>query len=292
MNRPFIFAALATAVLMVSVAAPRPSPAADAMQSASAWVTTPQTQVRLIAAENGLDNDGVVRLGLQFKLKDGWKIYWRRPGDAGFPPRLDWAESGNFASADFAWPAPIRFQVLGFQTMGYIKEVVFPITAKVVDPKQALKAHIRLDYLTCDEVCIPYFAQLSLDIPAGGNQSTEHAGIIQTYIDRVPGDGGGAGLTIDKIETSGMFRRLDASARSGSVRIHATSAEPFTHPDVFIEGPNLTFFGAPDVRFSDAGRRATLNVPVTLEEDATLESTDVRLTLVDGMRSAERTLPV
>ena len=287
MIRAFIFLALSMAAL-----AARPASASDAAPTASAWVTTPQTQVRLIAAENGLDKNGVVRLGLQFKLKDGWKIYWRRPGDAGFPPRLDWAESENFRSADFAWPAPIRFRVLGFQTMGYTKEVVFPITAKAIDPEHALKTHIRLDYLTCDEVCIPYFAQLSLNVPPGGNQSTEYAGLVQTYAGRVPDDGSSVGLSIDRIEASGVFRRLDASARTGSVRIHATSTEPFTHPDIFIEGPDLTFFGAPEVRFSDGGRRATFTVPVTLEEDATLDATAVRLTLVDGTRSAERTLTV
>lgn len=292
MVKPLTSLALATAALLMGMIAPGPCAAADGARAASAWVTTQQTQVRLIAAENGVGKDGLVRLGLQFKLKDGWKIYWRRPGDAGFPPRLDWAESENFASADFAWPAPVRFQVLGFQTMGYTKEVVFPITAKAIDSSQTLGLHVRLDYLTCDEVCIPYFAQLSLDLPAGGNQSTEHAGVIQNYIDRVPGDGSVAGLTIDKIETSGTFRRLDASARTGHVRIHATSDVPFTHPDVFVEGPDLTFFGAPEVRFSNGGKRATLNVPVTLEEDATLDATEVRLTLVDGMRSAERTLPV
>ncbi len=290
--RPFLFLALAVAAQAVALAGPRAAMAADAGANASAWVTTPQTQVRLIAAENGIAKDGTVHLGLQFKLKDGWKIYWRRPGDAGFPPRLEWAESENFASADFAWPAPLRFQVLGFQTMGYTKEVVFPITAKVVDPKQPLKAHVRLDYLTCDEVCIPYFAQLSLDVAPGGNQSTEHAGLIQSFADRVPGNGAGAGLSIDKIETSGIFRKLDASARSGSVRVHVTSTEPFTHPDIFIEGPDLTFFGAPEVRFSEAGKRATLNVPVTIEEDATLDTAKVRLTLVDGTRSVERSLAV
>jgi len=281
------------AASIVTVMAPsRPVSAAEQFDSATPWVTTEQTQVRLIAAANGLDRDGVVRLGLQFKLKDGWKIYWRRPGDAGFPPRLDWAESENFADAEFAWPAPTRFQVLGFQTMGYVKEVVFPITAKAIDPEQPMRLHARLDYLTCDEVCIPYFAQLSLDIPTGANQNTEHAGLIESFTKRVPGDGTADGLSIEKVETVGTFRRLDASARSGTVRVTATSDVPFVHPDVFIEGPDLTFFGAPDVRFSDQGRRATLNLPVTLEEDARLDTSEVRLTLVDGMRSAERSLRV
>lgn len=288
-------------VVAASLSAPHSSRAADGSAwvpragnapDASAWVTTPQTQVRLIAAQNGLASDGFVRLGLQFKLKEGWKIYWRRPGDAGFPPRLDWAESENFKSADFAWPAPVRFQVLGLQTMGYAEEVVFPIAVAATDPTQPLKARIRLDYLTCDDVCIPYFAQLSLDLAPGANRNTEHARIVSAFAARVPGDGSADGLRIDKIETAGAFRRLDASARAGTVRVHATSAAPFTRPDVFIEGPDLTFFGAPDTRFSDGGKRVVLSVPVTLEEHASLDDATVRLTLVDGMRSAERNLVV
>jgi suppressor for copper-sensitivity B len=291
-NKRFALPALIAACLAALFMPTRMISAEEPPPNASAWVTTQQTQVRLIAAENGLGKDGAVRLGLQFKLKDGWKIYWRRPGDAGFPPRLDWAESENFASADFAWPAPMRFQVLGFQTMGYTREVVFPITAKALDPGQPLKAHVRLDYLTCDEVCIPYFAQLSYDIPAKGNQSTEHAGLIESFIARVPRDGSADGLSIDKIETSGTFRRLDASARAGAVRVRATSNVAFDQPDVFIEGPDLTFFGAPDVRLSDGGKSAILTVPVTLEENASLDLASVRLTMIDGARSAERTLPV
>ena len=40
-----------------------------------------------------------VTLGLQFRLKEGWKIYWRTPGDAGFPPQLDFSDSSNLAAA-------------------------------------------------------------------------------------------------------------------------------------------------------------------------------------------------
>lgn len=264
----------------------------DTDAHASAWVTTPQTQVRLIAAGDATGTSGFVRLGLQFKLKDGWKIYWRRPGDAGFPPRLDWAEAENVSSADFGWPAPMRFQVLGFQTMGYTKEVVFPIVVKLTKPSEPLKAHVRLDYLTCDEVCIPYFAELSLDIAPGPSRPTEYADLIDTFAARIPGQGTTDGLSLDKIETSGLFRRLDASARSGAVRIHASSTTPFVHPDVFIEGPELAFFGAPEIRLTEEGRRAVLSVPVTLEENATLDAQQVRLTLVDGQRSTERNLTV
>ena len=47
------------------------------------------------------------------------------------------------------------------------------------------------------------------------------------------------------------------------MRVVASSAIPFVKPDVFIEGPDLAFFGLPSARFSEAGRRAVITVPVS-----------------------------
>ena len=53
----------------------------------SAWHETEQTRARLIAAVTGTGSAEVLRLGLEFHMIPGWKIYWRSPGDAGIPPR-------------------------------------------------------------------------------------------------------------------------------------------------------------------------------------------------------------
>ena len=53
--------------------------------AASAWDQTDVTEVRLIAASDAVGEGDTVRLGLQFRLEPGWKIYWRTPGDAGLP---------------------------------------------------------------------------------------------------------------------------------------------------------------------------------------------------------------
>jgi suppressor for copper-sensitivity B len=275
----------AAAVLVLGGA---PADAADA----SAWARTPQTEVRLIAGQEGAGPDGAVALGLHFKLKDGWKVYWRRPGDAGFPPRIDWSESENLKDTDFAWPAPVRFQVLGFQTMGYAKEVVFPITARLADPKRPLNLRAHVDYLTCDDICIPYRADLALEVAAGGGAANPHAALIERFAARVPGDGSDAGLALERVETAGPFTRVDEQARDGAVRIVASSTIPFARPDVFIEGPELAFFGPPSARFSEGGRRAVLTVPVTLEKDAEIARETLRITLTDGERAAERELTV
>ena len=103
--------------------------AAAAEPAASPWFTTEQGEVRLIAAQSFVGDDRAIELGLEFRLAPHWKIYWRSPGDAGYPPRVDWAGSQNLAAADLVWPAPRRFSVLGLETVGYEGTVVLPIHA-------------------------------------------------------------------------------------------------------------------------------------------------------------------
>ncbi|MEP1030151.1 MAG: protein-disulfide reductase DsbD domain-containing protein, partial [Alphaproteobacteria bacterium] len=89
----------------------------------SDWHETEQTKARLVAAVTGTGSAAMLRLGLEFHMQPGWKIYWRSPGDAGIPPRPNWDGSDNLASAKILWPAPERFSVLGLETLGYKKEV-------------------------------------------------------------------------------------------------------------------------------------------------------------------------
>ena len=131
------------------------SSATLASEGASPWFRTNETSVRLISAVTTIGNDNKINLGLHFKLKEGWKVYWRSPGDAGFPPSLDWQRSKNLVRTDFRWPLPTRFSVSGIQTLGYKKEVIFPIIATVKNINQKLELRADLSYLTCNEICIP-----------------------------------------------------------------------------------------------------------------------------------------
>jgi len=98
-----------------------------------------RVEARLIAAVDGVGTLEAIPAALQVRLPDGWKTYWRSPGEAGLPPRLDWSAAGNLASAEMAYPAPHRFTLFGLDTFGYAEEVVFPITAR---PTEIGRAHV------------------------------------------------------------------------------------------------------------------------------------------------------
>jgi suppressor for copper-sensitivity B len=254
---------------------------------ATPWSTTEHTQVRLIAAVAGTGTAASVPLGLHFRMAKGWKIYWRSPGDAGFPPRPDWTGSQNLASATVAWPAPKRFSVLGFETLGYYDEVVLPITATVAEPGKAVDLKTKVNFLTCDEICIPYTVSLALSVPAGPAGASPYAHLVNRFAAQVPGDGRGVGITIERAD-------LANATTKPTLRIVAAGRQSFAAPDVFVEGPSELGFGKPNVTLRDQERRAVLEVAVSGVKDLKggLVGIPLTITLVDGARAVERALPV
>ena len=278
---------IALLVLLFAAAAP-------ALAQESDWHRTDQTSARLIAATAGTGQADRLRVGLEFHMKPGWKIYWRSPGDAGIPPQPDWTGSSNLKSAAVLWPAPERFSVLGLETLGYKKEVVLPIDLAPAEPGKAVDLTVRVPYLTCDDICIPYTADLKLTLPAGPAAPTDYAHLISRYAAQVPGDGARHGLTL---APQAALAAVDAKKGTAMLRFTATSQTPFDKPDIYIEGPSVLAWGQPQVTLSDGGRQARFDVSVSGVIDLkgggeALAKAALTATLVDGPRSAEAKVDV
>lgn len=137
----------------------------SSLAQSSDWQGIDKTQVRLVSATTALGNGDDLLLGLHFKMQKNWKVYWRSPGDAGYPPELDWSKSTNLQSVDMMWPRPERFEVLGLETLGYKDEVVYPLSVKVSDPTKPMDLNVHVRFLTCADICVPAEADLSLTLP-------------------------------------------------------------------------------------------------------------------------------
>jgi suppressor for copper-sensitivity B len=253
---------------------------AHAESGAGNAVTTEQSTARLVTAVTGAGNLANLPAGLEIDLKPGWKTYWRSPGDAGFAPDLKFDGSENVAAAKLAYPTPHRFELFGLQTFGYKDQVVYPIAVAPKHPGApvSLKAHLR--YLVCAEVCIPYEADLSLDIPAGASTPSDQAPLINRFQSMVPGDGRAAGLALTGVAIDDAKQLVVRAVSSG---------QKFEAPDLLVEGPSGLEFGKPAVAVSSDGSRATLTVPVARSVDTTAPvSGDLVLTLTDRTRGLEQ----
>lgn len=275
---PFLAALTAIAAIPASMA--------QAGIAGSDWAEEEQSAVRLIAARDGLGADGQVLAGLQFSLKPGWKVYWRSPGDAGFPPQPDFSGTTNAEAGALRWPVPTRFSVLGLETLGYENGVVLPFNIKADNPGQPAVIRAEVRYLTCKEICIPYDASLSMTLPAGDGAPTAYAHLIGQSDARVPRSGDAARLGIEQVWTETSEKGLYVAAK-------VTSQIPLKGPDLYLEGPAGFGYGAPSVQISNAGKDAELRVPVSgyagtpAEAAEKLTGTSFTFTLLDGGRAME-----
>jgi suppressor for copper-sensitivity B len=275
------------AFVPLSLAMVRPAAASG---GASDWVETDLSAVRLIAANETAGNAEELALGPQIRLTEGWKTYWRSPGDAGYPAQIDWIGSENLAAADIVWPAPKRFSVLGL-TMGYDADVVLPVAVLPFQVGEGIHLKARVEYLVCEDICIPHHADLAVRLPSGPARPTQFAHLIARLVSRVPGAKGSAGLSVIAADALGRPAEPVLAVRT-------QSAVPFGAPDVFVEGPEGLMFGALHVRPEDDGKeggyRAILSVPIGGTEflRSPLTASPVTLTLVDGARAVERRLAV
>ncbi len=269
---------LAGFLLLAGLAGPLPARAEGA-----AVATRPQVEVSLISAQTAVDQARQIRLGLHFTLAKDWKTYWRSPGDAGYPIAVDWAGSDNLAKADLLWPVPHRFTLFGLDTFGYKDEVVLPVIATLSEPGKPLSIKAHLRYLVCETVCIPYEADLALQIPAGDALPAPQAQLIDRYYAQVPGDGRAQGLTLEQATLAGSDAKpsLEVTARS--------TLTEFTAPDLVVEAPPGLYFGKPEIQLGDNGKLARFTLPITREATApALSGAAVIVTLTDGIRGLER----
>ena len=147
-------------------------------------VSHEHVSLELISSVNSIHKENNLHLGLYFKLDPGWKIYWKYPGKAGYPPNIDWTKSKNIKDLEILWPKPEKFKILGMESIGYSKEVILPIKLILENNNEELLVNFDVDYLTCKKICIPFNDNLILNISIGDGEISKYGKIINEYIDK------------------------------------------------------------------------------------------------------------
>jgi suppressor for copper-sensitivity B len=199
------------------------------------WSNGIESQVRIISPSTHINNQNEIYLGLQYQLKKGWKTYWLSPGEGGFPQNIDWSKSKNIQNIEVLWPTPYEFEILGFKSLGYSDEVVFPLKTIIQNIEKETSVVLDVNYLICKDICIPGNAHLELIIPSGIGQITEHSFIIEKSLSLIPIDN----LEISELEN--VSTKASADSNNVSIIITASSQKTFVDPKFYLN----TEFGLP-----------------------------------------------
>lgn len=231
----------------------------------------------LISAEAAAAPGQSFGAGLRLKLRDGWHVYWKNPGDAGTAPSLAWRLPAGWSAGEPAWPAPKRIEFPPLTNFGYDGEVVLPLTLTVpagAKPGSRALLRARAEWLECREKCEPAGADLALPVTISRNSAPKagEAALISAALALVPSPDPSAAAS--------------ASADGGKVTLRLKGRHPLAE---FFPSEQYAFDGArPAVSVSPLGTELTLRSAPGSELPARVEGVLLR----PGLPPAEVSVPV
>ncbi|CAB4243259.1 Thiol:disulfide interchange protein [Methylacidimicrobium sp. AP8] len=142
---------------------PSPVQAAESLPARSRHV-----EATLLSETDSLSPGVPVLLAVRLRMDPGWHTYWRNPGDAGSPTRIDWNLPSGFEAGPIQWPVPQIISVPPLTSYGYEGEAWLLIT--VTPPAslpvgQTLALSAKVSWVECAQSCLPGSGELVLVLP-------------------------------------------------------------------------------------------------------------------------------
>jgi DsbC/DsbD-like thiol-disulfide interchange protein len=241
-----------------------------------------ESTVRLFQARS---LDGSWTAGLEIRLGDGWKTYWRVPGDSGVPPHFDWSRSGNLAAVTVGWPAPRRYNDAAGETIGYRDRVVLPLRIDPIDPMKPVDLSLSLFYAVCKDICIPVNEELAARIDPDGAGSPADQALLEAFIARIPAK---SGSMLPHI----LALRVLGSGADSVLEVAIDGTLPAAATDIFVEGYPKAYFRKPRAGEAQASSsRFHLKID-GLDDVGELRGRQLTLTLTTGGKSLVQSMIV
>ncbi len=172
---PFMLRLL-LAFLLLTMAVP-------AVALESAVVESKRATVSLVSDTDAIAPGTEFRVGLRFRLAEGWHTYWKNPGDAGVPPELTFALPDGATAGPIDWPAPSKVAEGPVTTYAYTGEMLLPVAIRA---NGAFTLKMHANWLVCKDICIPEEGDFSLALPVGTPGPNAAAGLFAAHDRAVP----------------------------------------------------------------------------------------------------------
>lgn len=153
-----------------------------AVSGVTAKSDVPEVTVNVLNGWREANGDQII--GLEINLSDGWKTYWRAPGDAGIPPRFEW-DTANPQDVKVLWPTPQVFSQSGMTSIGYSHSVVIPVIVPTDNATAKLPFSGKMEIGICKDICVPVALDFSTFlIPSGSDASRVRASLNSLAVPR------------------------------------------------------------------------------------------------------------
>ncbi|MFV3074252.1 protein-disulfide reductase DsbD family protein [Niveispirillum fermenti] len=144
------------------------SVAAAAAGVRSNIAATDNVETFITLETTGVAPGQTVWAALTQNIRPHWHTYWVNPGDSGIPTEIAWTLPEGWKADAITWPAPERFPIGPLVNFGYKDTVhlLVPLTVPADAPAgQTVRLDAQVDWLVCEDICIPESAALSIAVP-------------------------------------------------------------------------------------------------------------------------------
>ncbi|MFT7423678.1 MAG: suppressor for copper-sensitivity B, partial [Psychromonas sp.] len=286
----FIFRPVLSALLLISCLFSTLALA----KTSTGWITDsnhpPVSVLVELSGQINKDKHSVNAL-LQVRLADQWKTYWRSPGEGGVAPSFDFSNSTNIKEVSWLWPAPKRYPVSGVETIGYKKQVNFPLTITLQNISQLARLKGVLTLASCTNICV--LSDYKIDLTFEPNRLVSAPEVVFKF--------GQALGTIPLLITEQQLSQDQDNATISRVRsswnplkqqlmVQLNNKFGWSKPDIFIDSddPELAYvtFSVPNINIKNQTMTATIKAS-SWSGEVDLANKPIHVTVLDTNLAVE-----
>lgn len=150
-------------------------------------------KVELIQEDETIQPGRPFWVALHLELEKDWHVYWKNPGDAGIPLKVEWTLPAGFEAGPLQWPFPEKFTAADMVGFGYSGQVT--LLSQVIPPAQfdsqsKMDLQAKVNWLVCSSLtCQPGSATIVSPFTASAEQpriNSHVAAIFEQARARIP----------------------------------------------------------------------------------------------------------
>ncbi|MEM7695071.1 MAG: protein-disulfide reductase DsbD domain-containing protein [Pseudomonadota bacterium] len=151
---------------------------------ARAMIETDHLRAELIPRNAATAPGEATDVAIRVRVADGWHTYWKNPGDVGEAPRATWTLPEGASADPLRFPAPERLPYPPFVNFGY--KSAFTLMTRITVPADwrpgaPLRVPVQMDFLVCEEICIPESGVTLVEIATGAT-TTPDSQVAFTFV--------------------------------------------------------------------------------------------------------------
>ncbi|KKO44533.1 thiol:disulfide interchange protein [Arsukibacterium ikkense] len=140
--------------------------ALSAQASSTGWQQAKHIRAELISEFQTVTPGQTFSILLHFEPDPGWHTYWQNPGDSGLPTTINWKLPAGVNVGHIQWPTPQAFVIPPLVNYGFAGQTLLltELTLPADYAQNTLTIDADVDWLVCEEICIPADASFSLTL--------------------------------------------------------------------------------------------------------------------------------